>query len=119
LAERFTKQPALDLRRSHDEGQADRGEYRRATGVAAARYIRTSSLSHRTASPFIYARQIAHLLVVTKNTIRYQISCSFVYYFTAMLWFSGTTKQSVVLNSQAFIDATKYIPAQVSGTFAV
>jgi hypothetical protein len=73
----------------------------------------------RTASPFIYARQIAHLLVVTKNTIRYQISCSFVYYFTAMLWFSGTTKQSVVLNSQAFIDATKYIPAQVSGTFAV
>jgi hypothetical protein len=80
---------------------------------------RVISLSHRTASPFIYARQIAHLLVVTKNTIRYQISCSFVYYFTAMLWFSGTTKQSVVLNSQAFIDATKYIPAQVSGTFAV
>src|SRR6516164_2895122 len=32
-----------------------------------------------------------------------------------MLWFSGKSKQSVVLNSQAFIDATKYIPAQVSG----
>jgi hypothetical protein len=50
-----------------------------------------------------------------KTRIRYQISCSFVYYFTAMLWFSGTTKQSVVLNSRAFIDGTKYIPAQVSG----
>jgi hypothetical protein len=32
-----------------------------------------------------------------------------------MLWFSGTTKQSVVLNSQAFVDATKYIPARVWG----
>ena len=31
-----------------------------------------------------------------------------------MLWFSGTSKQSIVLNSQAFIDATKYMPA-VSG----
>jgi hypothetical protein len=35
LAERFTKQPALDLRRSHDEGQADRGEYRQAAGAVA------------------------------------------------------------------------------------
>ena len=35
-----------------------------------------------------------------------------------MLWFSGESKQSVVLYSQAFIDATEYIPAQVSGTFA-
>jgi hypothetical protein len=34
----------------------------------------------------------------------------------SMLWFSGKSKQSVVLNSQAFIDATEYIPAhQVSG----
>jgi hypothetical protein len=32
-----------------------------------------------------------------------------------MLWFSGVSKQSVVLNSQAFIDPTEYIPAQVSG----
>src|SRR6516164_11117455 len=32
-----------------------------------------------------------------------------------MLWFSGKSKQSVVLNSQDFIDATEYIPAQVSG----
>jgi hypothetical protein len=32
-----------------------------------------------------------------------------------MLWFSGESKQSVVLYSQAFIDATEYIPAQVSG----
>jgi hypothetical protein len=32
-----------------------------------------------------------------------------------MLWFSGKSKQSVVLNSQAFIDATEYIPVQVSG----
>jgi hypothetical protein len=34
---------------------------------------------------------------------------------STMLWFSGTSKQSVVLNSQAFIDATEYIPPQVSG----
>jgi hypothetical protein len=32
-----------------------------------------------------------------------------------MLWFSGASKQSAVLNSQAFIDPTEYIPAQVSG----
>jgi hypothetical protein len=32
-----------------------------------------------------------------------------------MLWFSGKSNQSFVLNSQAFIDATEYIPAQVSG----
>jgi hypothetical protein len=38
---------------------------------------------------------------------------------STMLWFSGTSKQSVVLNSQAFIDATEYIPPQVSGTFSV
>jgi hypothetical protein len=30
-----------------------------------------------------------------------------------MLWFSGKSKQSVVLNTQAFADATEYIPAQV------
>src|SRR6516164_5537214 len=34
---------------------------------------------------------------------------------STMLWFSGASKQLVVLNSQAFIDATEYIPAQVSG----
>jgi hypothetical protein len=33
----------------------------------------------------------------------------------SILWFSGTSKQSVVLKSQAFFDATDYIPAQVSG----
>jgi hypothetical protein len=32
LAERFTKQPALDLRRSHDEGPADHGQHRQAGG---------------------------------------------------------------------------------------
>jgi hypothetical protein len=30
-----------------------------------------------------------------------------------MLWFSGTSKQSVVLNSQAFIETTEYISARV------
>jgi hypothetical protein len=30
-----------------------------------------------------------------------------------MLWFSGKSKQSIVLNSQAFIDAAEYITAQV------
>jgi hypothetical protein len=33
-----------------------------------------------------------------------------------MLWFSGKLKQSVVLNSQAFIDATEYIRG-VGGIF--
>jgi hypothetical protein len=32
-----------------------------------------------------------------------------------MLWFSGKSKQSVVLNTQAFIDATEYIPAHGVG----
>jgi hypothetical protein len=30
----------------------------------------------------------------------------------AILWFSGTAKQSVVLIRQVFIEATEYIPAQ-------
>jgi hypothetical protein len=30
-------------------------------------------------------------------------------------WFSGTPKQSVVLNTQAFTGTTEYIPARVSG----
>src|SRR5262249_9908599 len=34
-----------------------------------------------------------------------------------MLWFSGELKQSVVLNSQAFIDATKYISAMSEDIF--
>jgi hypothetical protein len=71
-------------------------------------------------------RQIAPVLVVTKNTK--SDTELFVYYFTlaaseidslhqinSFLWFSGTSKQFVVLNSQAFIGATKYIPPQVSG----
>jgi hypothetical protein len=32
-----------------------------------------------------------------------------------MLWFSGKSKQLVVLNTQVFIDTTEYIPAHVSG----
>ena len=75
-------------------------------------------------------RQIAPVLVVTKNTK--SDTELFVYYFTltaseidwlhqinSILWFSGTSKQFVVLNSQAFIGATKYIPPQVSGVFAI
>jgi hypothetical protein len=38
---------------------------------------------------------------------------------STMLWFSGTSKQSVVLNSQAFIDATEYIPSGVGDIFGL
>ena len=41
--------------------------------------------------------------------------CPAGYRARIMLWFSGKSKQSVVRTSQAFIDATEYIPAQMSG----
>ena len=41
--------------------------------------------------------------------------CATGYRARIMLWFSGKSKQSVVRTSQAFIDATEYIPAQMSG----
>ena len=41
--------------------------------------------------------------------------CPAGYRARIMLWFSGKSKQSVVLNSQSFVDATEYIPPWIGG----
>ena len=66
---------------------------------------------------------MAPVLVVTKNTnpipnclfTTFTLTVDWLRQINSMLWFSGKSKQSVVLNSLAFIDATEYIPPQVSG----